>query len=238
MVKSWLGEAYPGVAIKARNGCVPATPSAFMELCLEKHMGPDADLVFMEYATNDGPEFADLDNSRTFERLLRKVLDLPSRPAVVFVHLPTKGQAFDASNEFKRRYYESVEDVYGAFASYYQAPALSFRCVGSHAVGVVCTWQKGGGAPGGAAHPSDSPMRPARPVPHQHLRGGNRLLPRTLPPTCSCPSPHTPQCLRACNTHAGMLCGTWRSFTSATATGVTGMAIMTLCTPWRRATRQ
>ena len=31
---AWLAKVYPSVQMTAKNGCVPATPSAFMELCL------------------------------------------------------------------------------------------------------------------------------------------------------------------------------------------------------------
>lgn len=137
----------------------------------------------------------DVDTRRTFERLLRKVMSLPARPAVVLVHIPTKGQAFDAQvtrlrragcraalpglarqrcgrgrlsrampatctptaplpfppplaahpphthptklrphptktrpqNEFKRGYWETVEDIYSGFSTYYQVPTVSLR---------------------------------------------------------------------------------------------------------------
>jgi hypothetical protein len=41
--------AFPAANITSRNGCVPATPSAYMVLCLEASVSPDVDLVFVEY---------------------------------------------------------------------------------------------------------------------------------------------------------------------------------------------
>ena len=70
---AWLAAAFPDVKVTGRNGCVPATPSGFMELCLDKHLGSDADLVFIEYATNDGPDVANVVGRSTHERLMRKV---------------------------------------------------------------------------------------------------------------------------------------------------------------------
>jgi hypothetical protein len=65
----------------------------------------------------------------TYERLLRKVLNKPRSPAVVLVQLPTVGQAFDDSNPKRGGFARTVEDVYSAFAAYYDTPYLSFRCV-------------------------------------------------------------------------------------------------------------
>lgn len=37
-----------------RNGCLPATPSALMDMCLEQSIDADVDLLFVEYVANDG----------------------------------------------------------------------------------------------------------------------------------------------------------------------------------------
>ncbi len=37
-----------------RNGCLPATPSALMDMCLEQSVDEDVDLLFIEYVANDG----------------------------------------------------------------------------------------------------------------------------------------------------------------------------------------
>jgi hypothetical protein len=54
LVAARLREAFPRAKVVARNGCVPATPSSFMNMCLENYLDDDVDLVFLEYATNDG----------------------------------------------------------------------------------------------------------------------------------------------------------------------------------------
>lgn len=54
LVVQRLQEVFPAANITGRNGCVPATPSSFMNMCLEHYLEDDVDLVFLEYATNDG----------------------------------------------------------------------------------------------------------------------------------------------------------------------------------------
>ena len=54
LVATSLREAFPGNEIVARNGALPATPSALMNMCLETYVDDDADIVFVEYAANDG----------------------------------------------------------------------------------------------------------------------------------------------------------------------------------------
>jgi hypothetical protein len=45
----------------------------------------------------------------------------------MLVHLPTKGMAYSSNHAEKAAFYDSVEDVYGAFSAYYDMPAVSFR---------------------------------------------------------------------------------------------------------------
>jgi hypothetical protein len=40
--------------IVLRNGALPATPSALMNMCLEQYVDAEVDLVFVEYVANDG----------------------------------------------------------------------------------------------------------------------------------------------------------------------------------------
>lgn len=156
-------------------------PGARHHRCLQEHLDPEADLVFVEYTVNDrcvdrasrvlqarfspalqlrapqlctpAPPPAPLQNRHTrrpprpscsgnpdeaaawklpgarlnFERLLRKLLQAPGAPAVVLVHLPTRGQAFPegktevgANTTRRRGFHESVEDGYGALSGGWQ----------------------------------------------------------------------------------------------------------------------
>lgn len=48
LASKWLRRAFPAAKLEFHNGCVPATPAAFMTLCLEHYLDPLADLVFVE----------------------------------------------------------------------------------------------------------------------------------------------------------------------------------------------
>lgn len=54
LVGKYLKAAFPRAAISMRNGALPATPSALMNMCLEQYVDDDVDLVFVEYVANDG----------------------------------------------------------------------------------------------------------------------------------------------------------------------------------------
>jgi len=129
---SWMRAAFPGAEIAARNGAVPAAQSQFAAVCLSKFVDADADVVFVEFTTNDGwagggahTAASPLEhNSRAlaYERLLRKLLARPSAPAVVVVHfLPTDARARGLP------FFATAEDHYTTVAQHYGAPALSLR---------------------------------------------------------------------------------------------------------------
>lgn len=60
LVVKYVQEAFPAANVTGRNGCVPATPSAYMNMCLEHFLDDDVDLVFVEYATNDGWDISNM----------------------------------------------------------------------------------------------------------------------------------------------------------------------------------
>jgi hypothetical protein len=54
LVGKYMKHAFPRASISLRNGALPATPSALMNMCLEQYVDDDVDLVFVEYVANDG----------------------------------------------------------------------------------------------------------------------------------------------------------------------------------------
>lgn len=54
LVGTYLQSAFPKANITTRNGALPATPSALMNMCLEQYVDKDVDLMFVEYVANDG----------------------------------------------------------------------------------------------------------------------------------------------------------------------------------------
>uniref|UniRef100_A0A383V5K6 SGNH hydrolase-type esterase domain-containing protein n=1 Tax=Tetradesmus obliquus TaxID=3088 RepID=A0A383V5K6_TETOB len=127
LLTAHLAAAFPAANVTGRNGCVPATPSSFMNMCLEQYLDEDVDLVFLEYAVNDGWDTHNVMKRKIYERLLRKVLSKPKHPAVILVQLPTVGMAYSSRHKDKTPFYKTVEDTYGSFAAYYDTPYLSMR---------------------------------------------------------------------------------------------------------------
>ncbi|GFR42868.1 hypothetical protein Agub_g3859, partial [Astrephomene gubernaculifera] len=133
-LSSYMVNAFPTANITARNGCTPGVPSSYMIMCLELSVDPDVDLVFLEYTLNDGHDDKLYDNSivRNIERLIRRVMALPKRPAVVILHHMSHYQAHYPEGHPKstgsfRPFYETSEDAQGALAHYYDVQSLSQR---------------------------------------------------------------------------------------------------------------
>ncbi|GIL54226.1 hypothetical protein Vafri_9775, partial [Volvox africanus] len=103
------------------NGAVPGTVSGYTSSCLHNHLIPDPDLVLVEFAINDSPISTwTLDGAvarRPFERLLRKLLRLPSKPAVVLINMYAVAPA-------SNKYHHTAERDFGELASYYSLPSV------------------------------------------------------------------------------------------------------------------
>ena len=48
LVGKYARAAFPNADVQMRNGALPATPSALMNMCLETYVDEDVDLVFVE----------------------------------------------------------------------------------------------------------------------------------------------------------------------------------------------
>ncbi|KZV78310.1 hypothetical protein EXIGLDRAFT_43979 [Exidia glandulosa HHB12029] len=97
-----------------QNGAVAATGSRYMSMCFLEHVDDDADIIFTEFAVNDQRNEP---NAESFEWLLRQLLELPKRPAVINVQTFGLGYAQLTTGG----------DVHIAFANYYDAPLISLR---------------------------------------------------------------------------------------------------------------
>jgi hypothetical protein len=52
LVGKYARAAFPNARVVTRNGALPATPSALMNMCLETYVDDDVDLVFVEVRSN------------------------------------------------------------------------------------------------------------------------------------------------------------------------------------------
>lgn len=142
--------------------------SQIFTMCINT-MARDADLVVVEFSVNDRdtdeqhlgrilhPEDPkSMPITKGYERLLRKVMKFPSRPAVILLHhyswfasqplgspdinpyvIPHGPTEWDDANVHdpskpKARYYDSTENDYTVIGSYYGLPQLSVRSGAYH----------------------------------------------------------------------------------------------------------
>ena len=64
------------------NGAAPATGSDYFSFCFPLHIPTNSDLVLVELAVNDEAIPEHIEN---MENLIRGLLDLPTKPAVILV---------------------------------------------------------------------------------------------------------------------------------------------------------
>lgn len=93
------------------------------------HVPKTTDLVLVEYTVNDihhvMPLFTN-EYRRAYERLLRKLLGYPNRPAVVLMH------SFNWMAPPIGKFWSNLEREYIEFAWYYDLPSLSLKSSSFH----------------------------------------------------------------------------------------------------------
>ncbi|KAJ7069380.1 hypothetical protein C8F01DRAFT_1207108 [Mycena amicta] len=110
----WWRDTFPDAEIVVLNGAVPATTSDYYAACFLEHIDEDVDLVVLEMAINDQRHEL---VAQTFELLLRSLLELPQKPAVL--HLQIMALSFNAIT--------LGGDLQTALAMYYDTPIISVR---------------------------------------------------------------------------------------------------------------
>ncbi|KIJ41190.1 hypothetical protein M422DRAFT_255694 [Sphaerobolus stellatus SS14] len=101
------------------NGAVPATGSDYYSVCFGEHIDNDVDLVIVELMINDQRLER---NAQAYEWLLRGLLELPKKPAVLNIH--TIGLSFE--------FISTGGDFHTPIAEYYDSPVISVRNVLAH----------------------------------------------------------------------------------------------------------
>lgn len=119
-VLAWINATFPHPGHRLAKAGVGGAISSYFALCTELHAPLDTDLVFLEFALNDvNPE-----HRRGHERLIRKLLAYPQRPAVVeLVHW--RQPWAPTAPEVPFRWFN--DDEYAVQAAYYRLPHLAVR---------------------------------------------------------------------------------------------------------------
>jgi hypothetical protein len=95
---------------------LPCNLTLLSATCFLEHIDPDVDIIFIELAINDQRDEA---QAEAYEWLLRALLALPTKPAVV--HVQTFGLIFQMLT--------TGGDLHTAIAQYYDNPIISIRNV-------------------------------------------------------------------------------------------------------------
>ncbi|GAX74670.1 hypothetical protein CEUSTIGMA_g2118.t1 [Chlamydomonas eustigma] len=129
LIGSWISKAFKGHNITVANHAVAGSTSAKTAPCVVSMLDPEVDMVFSEFVYDDGFESQILQNSRTrgYELLIRQLLMLPGRPAVIMMQTMVPGAAAEDKHPGKKAFHITQEDVYGALSQYYDVQWLSFR---------------------------------------------------------------------------------------------------------------
>ena len=96
---SWINESHPHAETLVVNSGTPAAGPTYMEKCLSSQLPPAPNFVLVEYSQN----CVSRDDGLALERLLRRLLQLPSAPAVAYVALPTWGELKHGNNATEHR---------------------------------------------------------------------------------------------------------------------------------------
>ncbi|GLI65300.1 hypothetical protein VaNZ11_008793 [Volvox africanus] len=133
------GGGAPISTVKVINAACPATSSAYMNLCLREYLrDTDVDLVLLEYAINDPPFLEPQminEPRKSFEQLVRKLLRLPRRPAVVLLNLFrwfSESRVGADQRPSDTYYFTNAEAQFFEFATYYGLPLLSLKAAVYH----------------------------------------------------------------------------------------------------------
>lgn len=116
VIQNWFQETFPRSPVSLINGAIPATGSDYYSSCFMGHIDEGSDIIFIELAVND--QFSEGD-AKSYEWLLRTLLALPSKPAII--HVQTMGLVFNMI--------ATGGDMHLAVAQYYDTPVVSIRHV-------------------------------------------------------------------------------------------------------------
>ncbi|KAL4421052.1 hypothetical protein ABPG77_007527 [Micractinium sp. CCAP 211/92] len=124
----FISANFPHEGHQLINKGVGATSSGIFAACAEQMVSDDADLVIVELTINEHPDEEYTGKQRQgYEQLLRKLLKLPSRPAVIQVHHYAWWRAEGDGADAGLFYFPAAEAQLTVMSQYYDIPALSLR---------------------------------------------------------------------------------------------------------------
>lgn len=181
-VLRWLNASHPvktGPPHRRFNGAIPASTPAYVDGCLSFSLPPWSELVIIEYSVNT----ADV---REYEALLRHVLQWPTRPAVLLLHMfnswPTKGLP---AREKNTRFIDAsrVEADVAHLAQYYGVPAVSMRPALFHQVAALAAAREANRTAGGIGlGPEDTDASAATKLATKGEKGARARRKQASPP--------------------------------------------------------
>lgn len=123
---AFLNASFPNREHVLLNRGLPGATSQVTAPCVHSMVPPTADLVIVEFSTNDSPSGWTTRGKGSYEGLLRSLLALPSGPAVVLLHhFPWFKAAGDGRSA--GLFYREPEGQLTLLSHYYDVPSLSLR---------------------------------------------------------------------------------------------------------------
>lgn len=135
---NWLREISPSPTASVdhtlKNPAFGGSTSGIFTVCVNDMVQDDVDLVVVEFALNDGPgtheQFKD-PLRLSMERLFRKLLALPNKPAVVLLNHYGWLRCGQPGTHLAN-YACSAENEFNVIGQYYGLPSLSIRAAAYH----------------------------------------------------------------------------------------------------------
>jgi len=116
-----------GSEMKINNIAIGSIGTDYFSYCIKNHISDKTDIVLWELAANDFNRYKmqPTKGARPLERLTRMILELPKKPALLYVNF-FKGVDYKASRESCPNFEDQGEDI---IAHYYKIPSLSWRAM-------------------------------------------------------------------------------------------------------------
>ncbi|KAL4442767.1 hypothetical protein ABPG77_006761 [Micractinium sp. CCAP 211/92] len=139
----FLQAVSPGAAHVVKNSALSGVTSGVYSVCANDMVQQDVDLVVLEFGMNDPTDLAGFRRHERlgFERLVRKALDFPNRPAVVILNHYAYIIA-GGSHKTAGDYLVTAENELDVIGQYYGLPMLSIRAAAYHLMRANATGYK------------------------------------------------------------------------------------------------